>query len=339
MRPPDFWARSDAAARLTSAILAPLGRIYGASVAYRAKHARPFRSRAKVICVGNLTAGGTGKTPIALEIARLLLARGNRVVFLTRGYGGRVPGPRFVAAGDSCSDVGDEPLLLAAVAPVIVARDRAAGARLADEQGFDAIVMDDGHQNFSLAKDLSLVVVGSGFGNNHMLPAGPLREPVAQGLKRADAVVVTGAVPSPLNASLPLIESHLVPVGEDSWSGKRVIAFAGIANPERFFSLLVGLGANVVGVRTFADHHPYSPPEIMQLKSRALAESALLVTTGKDFVRLSHKQREGIEQLRVRAEFKQPEAIDRLLDQVAAQSVQDLGGSLVRVERDGSSLT
>jgi tetraacyldisaccharide 4'-kinase len=316
MRPPDFWKRTDAAARLTSAILAPLGWAYGASVAYRARHARPFRSRAKVICVGNLTAGGTGKTPIALEIARLLLARGSRTVFLTRGYGGRVRGPRFVAASDSHSDVGDESLLLAAVAPVIVGRDRAAGARLADEQGFDVIIMDDGHQNFSLAKDLSLVVIGSGFGNNRMLPAGPLRESVAQGLKRADAIVVTGEGPLPVNASLPLIESHLVPVGEVSWSGKRVIAFAGIANPERFFCLLADLGANTVEVRAFADHHPYSSAEITQLKSRALAENALLLTTEKDFVRLSPKQREGIELLRVRAEFTQAELIEGLLNQL-----------------------
>ena len=148
MRQPDFWRRDDTAARLTSAILAPLGWVYGASVAYRASRARPFRSHAKVVCVGNLTAGGTGKTPIALEIARLLLARGAKTVLLTRGYGGRVRGPRFVTATDRFADVGDEPLLLAAAAPVIVSRDRAAGARLADEHGFDVIVMDDGHQNF-----------------------------------------------------------------------------------------------------------------------------------------------------------------------------------------------
>jgi tetraacyldisaccharide 4'-kinase len=316
MRPPDFWQRTDVAARLTSAILAPLGWVYGASVAYRAKHARPFRPRAKVICIGNLTAGGTGKTPIALEIARLLLARGSRTVFLTRGYGGRVRGPHFVAASDRFPDVGDEALLLAAVAPVIVAPNRAAGARLADEQGFDVIVMDDGHQNFSLAKDLSFVVIGAGFGNNRMLPAGPLREPVAQGLKRADAIVVTGNAPSSVNASLPLIESHLVPTGEVPWPGKRVIAFAGIANPERFFSLLTNLGANVIEVRAFGDHHRYSAKEIGQLMSRAYAENAVLVTTEKDFVRLSPKQREGIERLCVRVEFKQPEVMARLLDQL-----------------------
>jgi tetraacyldisaccharide 4'-kinase len=339
MRQPDFWRQEGGVARLTSAMLAPLGWAYGASVAYRARHARPYRSRAKVVCVGNLTAGGTGKTPIALEIARLLMARGIRTVFLTRGYGGRVPGPRFVTASDRSDAVGDESLLLASVAPAIVSRDRAAGARLADDQGFEVIVMDDGHQNFSLTKDLSLVVIGKGFGNNRMLPAGPLREPVAQGLKRADAIIVNDPGASPLNPSLPLVESQLIPTDDVPRLGDQVIAFAGIANPDRFFALLADLGANVVEERTFADHHAYSTAEITQLKSLARAKNAHLVTTEKDYVRLSPKEREGIEPLRVRAKFAQPEVIARLLDQIAPRSVQDLGGSLVRVEREGSSLT
>lgn len=317
MRQPDFWRRDNVRARLTSAILAPLGWIYGASVAYRARHARPFRSRAKVVCVGNLTAGGTGKTPVALEIARILLARGVRTVFLTRGYGGRVRGPRFVTAGDRSSDVGDEPLLLAALAPVIVSRDRAAGAKLADENGFDVIVMDDGHQNFALVKDLSLVVVAAGteVASHRMLPAGPWREPIAQGLKRADAVILHGGGTWPVETSVPFVESRLIPIDAASWSDKRVIAFAGIANPERFFALLRELGAKVVEARAFADHHAYSQTEVAHLKSRASAENAVLVTTEKDFVRLSALEHGGIGQLRVRAEFKQLESIEHLLDQ------------------------
>lgn len=181
--------------------------------------------------------------------------------------------------------------------------------------------MDDGHQNFALAKDLSLVVIAAGMDNNRMLPAGPLREPVAQGLKRADAVIIHGEGTSPLDLTIPLVESRLVPLEDVPWSAKRVIAFAGIANPERFFALLSKLGATVVEVRAFADHHRYSATEIGQLKSRATAEKALLVTTEKDFVRLSPAQREGIEQLRVRAEFRQPEVIARLLDKVVPRSV------------------
>ena len=168
MRPPDFWTRHDVVSQLAVMLLTPFGWLYGASVDYRVGHTESYRSSAKVVCVGNLTAGGTGKTPIAMEIARILIARGARPVFLTRGYGGRVRGPAFVGGDDRATHVGDEPVLLAGVAPVVVSRDRAAGAKLAEEHGFDVIIMDDGHQNFTLAKDLSFIVVDaeSGFANN-----------------------------------------------------------------------------------------------------------------------------------------------------------------------------
>src|SRR5476651_581149 len=194
MRPPDFWTQHDLVSQLAVAVLTPLGWLHGAGVAFRATHTAQYRSSAKVVCIGNLTAGGAGKTPIAMEIARLLIARGARPVFLSRGYRGNREGPAFVAANDLATAVGDEPLLLASIAPVIISRNRAAGAKFAEKNGFDVIIMDDGHQNFSLAKDLSIVVVDAetGFGNNRMLPAGPLREPVAQGLKRADAIVING---------------------------------------------------------------------------------------------------------------------------------------------------
>jgi tetraacyldisaccharide 4'-kinase len=201
--------------------------------------------------------------------------------------------------------------------------------------------MDDGHQNFSLAKDLSLLVIaaGSGFGNNRMLPAGPLREPVMQGLKRADALIVHGTGVPPPVTSMPVAKSKLVPLDGARWSGLRVYAFAGIANPERFFALLTDLGATVVETRAFPDHHPFSPREIEHLRSRARAANAVLVTTEKDFVRLSPNERQGVEQLRVRVTFDEPELIDSLLDRIAPRDVQDRGGSLVRVEHDGSSLT
>ncbi len=181
---PDFWTRRDLVSQLAVALLTPIGWLYGYSVRYRARHAVPYQAAARVVCVGNLTAGGTGKNAgRAGDRAQPHRAR-RAAVFLTRGYGGKVKGPAFVAADDRATHVGDEPLLLAAVAPVIVSADRAAGAKLAEEHGFDVIIMDDGHQNFSLAKDLSLIVVDAetGFGNSRVLPAGPLREPVAQGL-------------------------------------------------------------------------------------------------------------------------------------------------------------
>lgn len=321
MRQPEFWYRRDPRSRLLATLLSPFGRIYGTTVAYRARHSRPYRAHAKVVCVGNLTAGGTGKTPIAIAIARLLTARGARIAFLTRGYRGSTRGPRFVSASDAAIDIGDEALMLSAVAPVVVSADRAAGAKLADEQGFDVIIMDDGHQNFSLTKDLSLVVVdaGAGLGNGRMLPAGPLREPVAQGLSRADAIIVNGTGTWSTSGMLPTIRASLVSTSSKEWVDQRVLAFAGIGRPERFFNTLAELKANVVGTETYGDHHVYTKSEISRLKDKARRENATLVTTEKDFVRLTPQDRDGIERLPVRCEFDDGETLERLLDRIVAR--------------------
>jgi tetraacyldisaccharide 4'-kinase len=310
MRTPDFWRGHDHTARLARAALSPLAWAYGASVAWKAAHAKPYRSRAKVICVGNLTAGGTGKTPIAIAIADLLRARGCHPFILTRGYGGRERGPLLVdAARHTAATVGDEALMMANANPVIVSRNRAAGARLAEKQGADVIVMDDGHQNFSLAKDLSLVVVdaATGFGNGRVLPAGPLREPAAQGLARADAVIVVGD-------ARPVLSARIVPEDTLGLAGQPVVAFAGIGRPEKFFESLRALGANLAKTRSFPDHHPYSAAEIASLKASALAAAALLVTTEKDYARLTPAERDGISTLPVRAAFDDEAAITTLLD-------------------------
>src|SRR5690242_8382635 len=225
MRAPDFWTRTDFVSQFAVTLLTPFGWLYGASVAYRASHSNPYQAACKVLCVGNLTAGGTGKTPIAIAIAKALLARGTKPVFLTRGYGGQVRGPAFVTADDRATHVGDEPLLLASVAPVIVAADRAAGAKLAEENGFDIIIMDDGLQNFSLRKDLSVIVVDAeaGFGNSRILPAGPLREPARQGLQRAQAVILSGdgAPPALPGFAGPLLRVDLVQRGGTVSRGTR----------------------------------------------------------------------------------------------------------------------
>ncbi|HEY4942985.1 MAG TPA: tetraacyldisaccharide 4'-kinase [Rhizomicrobium sp.] len=320
MRPPDFWTRKDLVSQLAVSLLTPFGWLYGASVQYRAGHSSTYRSVAKVVCVGNLTAGGTGKTPIAIAIAKALIGRGQRPVFLTRGYGGSVRGTAFVGPDDRAAHVGDEPLLLAAVAPVIVSADRAAGARLAEEHGFDVIVMDDGHQNFSLAKDLSLVVVDAeaGFGNRRVLPAGPLREPVAQGLARADAVIVSGDGGQKLVAGFakPVLRARLIQDGNIVAAGTRVVAFAGIGRPAKFFASLAALGAVIVESRAYGDHHVYTQSEMARLKSRARAENALLVTTEKDFVRLTPAEREGIVALPAHSQFEDRAALDALLDRL-----------------------
>ncbi|HEY1876022.1 MAG TPA: tetraacyldisaccharide 4'-kinase, partial [Rhizomicrobium sp.] len=276
--------------------------------------ARPFDPGLPVICVGNLTAGGSGKTPIAIAIAGMLRDRGHKPWFLTRGYGGTTRGPAVASRGHSAAVMGDEALLLARTAPTIVARDRAAGARLAREKGASLLIMDDGHQNFALRKSLSLVVVDAetGFGNGRQIPAGPLRESVAQGLARADAVVLVGdGGPDLGHFRGPVLRARLKADGA-ALAGKNVFAFAGIGRPEKFVASLEDSGANITGSCFFDDHHPYAEDEILQLKM--VAGDSTLVTTEKDFVRLTTAQREGIRVLKVAAAFDERAAMEGLLD-------------------------
>ena len=327
MRAPDFWTDDGALATL----LAPLGTGYDLAGRLRRALAHPASVGIPVVCVGNLVAGGAGKTPVAIALIEALGARGCKVQCLTRGYGGRVSGPHRVdPARDTAAQVGDEALLLARAAPTWVARDRAAGARAAATAGAEVIVMDDGFQNPSLAKDLSLVVIDGayGFGNGRVMPAGPLRETVPGGLARAEAVVVLGPERRDLGARLDarpdggpaLLTARLAPrPGSERLAGRMVLAFAGIGRPEKFFATLADLGAKVVETRTFPDHHAYAPAEIESLRARAAALDACAVTTEKDAVRLSSELREGIEVLAVAVEWREPEALDALLDRVCAR--------------------
>ena len=318
MRAPEFWSRTDLLSRGVAGLLSPVGWAYGASVAWKRDRAKPFRPRAKVICVGNLTAGGSGKTPVAIAIAQALAAKGLRPFILSRGYGGSDTGPRLVDPNsDRANEVGDEALLLAAAAPTIVARDRKAGAQLADANGAQIIVMDDGHQNFALAKDLSLVAVDAqnAFGNGRLLPAGPLRETVSQGLARTDAVILVGdGTPALEGFSGPRLRARIVPEEGSPFAGKRVVAFAGIGRPQKFFETLGANGAELVAMRPFPDHHRYSQSELAELRKVAADMHAKLVTTEKDLARLDRKDRDGIRSLSVYAAFEPALALERLLD-------------------------
>jgi tetraacyldisaccharide 4'-kinase len=318
MRAPEFWNEKDYTAKLAVAALTPVSWIYGATVRWKAKRARPYRATATVICIGNLTAGGSGKTPIAIAVARALIERRSRVFVLTRGYGGKMHGPAVVdPAHDTFEETGDEALLLAGAAPVIVSRDRAAGARLADDKRSDVIVMDDGHQNFALAKDLSVVVIDAetAFGNGHILPAGPLRETVQDGLARADAVILVGdGDPDIKGFAGPVLRARLVPVDAPGVAGQPVLAFAGIGRPEKFFATLRSLGANIVEERAYEDHDAYTAAEFARLRARAQALNASLVTTEKDFVRLTPAEREDVRFIPVRAAFEDAKALHALLD-------------------------
>ncbi len=320
MRAPEFWTGRRPLDRLLANALAPAGRAYAATVAYKAARAKPYRSCVKVICVGNLTAGGTGKTPVAIAIANALSPRGIRPFFLTRGYGGANRTARPVdPQTDDAARVGDEALLLARAAPTVISQDRAAGAKLAEDRGADVIVMDDGHQNFSLAKDLSFVVIDTeqGFGNGRIIPAGPLRESVENGLARADAVILVGekdrAIPG---FSKPVLRAQLTTEYGGAVHGRRVVAFAGIGHPEKFFRTLRQAGADIVATTSFADHHRYKAHELANLRSLAVEKSALLVTTEKDFVRLAPEDRRDIQYLPVMATFEDETALAHLLERV-----------------------
>lgn len=323
MRAPRFWEADGALPPL----LAPLG--FGLDLAGRLRRAlaHPARIPVPVICVGNLVAGGAGKTPVALSLLRRLKARGGIPHCVTRGYGGRAGGPlRVVPDRHSVREVGDEALLLARAAPTWVARDRAAGARAACQAGADVIVLDDGFQNPSIEKDLSFVVVdgGYGFGNRRVMPAGPLRERVAGGLARADALVLVGTdhhgIAETLPAGLPLLHARLSPTPQASGlRGREVIAFAGIGRPAKFFETVRDLGAILVETHAFADHHPYAPGDLAALLERASARNAVLATTEKDAIRLPPEVRAQVEVVAVTLEWGDPHAMERLLDRLAAR--------------------
>jgi tetraacyldisaccharide 4'-kinase len=318
MRAPEFWTSHTWTARVLGAALSPLGALYDLGGRIRFATTRPQRVKARVICVGNLTAGGTGKTPIAIAIAERLKSQGAQVAFLSRGYRGALDAATIVdPQRHSANEVGDEPLLLARTAMTIVSSDRVAGARLAVEAGAKIIVMDDGFQNPSLHKDISLIVVDgvSQFGNGLVIPAGPLRENVQRGLKRATAVIAVGGSLEGPFGDLPVLSARLQPDAAiaASLKGKRVVAFAGIGRPAKFFATLTALGAEVVLARSFPDHYAFRPADWAQLAVAAEAGTASLVTTEKDWVRLDANKRARVIAVPVKAVFSDPSKLDEIL--------------------------
>lgn len=336
---PFWWYRSKGS---LAAALAPLGWLYGGMAEKRFARIEPCRSRLPVICIGNFTAGGGGKTPTAIAIAALLAELGARPAFLTRGYGGASKGPVLVAKGQSAEEVGDEPLLLAEVAPTVVSADRPAGANAIEATGATIIVMDDGFQNPSLAKDLSLVVVDAtvGLGNGLIMPAGPLRAPLAAQMARADALVVIGdggkatsLIKAFESQAKPVLKARIVSRQDRRWLGVLpVIGFAGIARPEKFFATLRDNGARLIDARSYPDHYRYSEQQARSMLKEAKDYNAMLVTTEKDFVRLPDGEDSALGELKHRCrpfliavEFADEEAVKTLLS-----------SCLIRPERDES---
>ena len=293
MRDPAFWWRR---AGLAAGLLAPMAAAYGA-IAARRMAGPGARAELPVLCVGNFTLGGAGKTPTVMILAKMLQEAGERPCCLSRGYGGSLAGPKLVDAySDRAREVGDEALLLAHVAPTVVARDRVAGCKAAKAAGCSVIVMDDGLQNASLAKDFTLAVVDGrrGIGNACVFPAGPLRAPLAAQLARSDALLVVGDVAGARDViaaagNLPVWHGRLVPdpAAVAALTARKVFAFAGIGNPDKFFATVTSAGIAIAQRRAFADHHRYTAEEAAWLIMQAEHDGLALLTTAKDRARMA----------------------------------------------------
>ncbi|WP_417250220.1 tetraacyldisaccharide 4'-kinase [Celeribacter sp.] len=330
MKEPRFWSNPPDAPGLVARLLSPLGALYARGT-QKALAQDGFRADVPVICVGNINAGGTGKTPTVIALLQRLIARGYHPHVVSRGYGGSLDGPVQVdEQRHSAVQVGDEPLLIAAFAPVWVAKQRAEGVRSAQEAGADIIVLDDGMQNGTVKKDATLVVVdaGKGFGNGRVIPAGPLREPIERGMARADVVISIGSDAAQKQfgetwgdaLTVPRAQARLEPLQTGmEWEGLRVLAFAGIGHPEKFFGTLRSLGADLLRAEALKDHQPLSLQLMKRLEIEALALRAHMVTTEKDAVRLPREFRQKVVTLPVRLECEDWGPIDAVLRQIGLE--------------------
>lgn len=313
MREPWFWRERSLAAATTTALLIPASIIYDGAQRLRAAAARPRKASSPVICIGNATLGGGGKTPMALAVRKLLYARGVDAHFASRGYGGSLTGPLRVLPQHSAHEVGDEPLLLAAEAPTWVSKNRAAGV-FAAARCADAVIMDDGFQNPTIEKIFSILLMRADDpgGNGRVFPAGPLREPIARALSRADAIVFAGDG-----------ETGVDPGGTPSFRASRIltldnpprsaVAFCGVAEPQRFFSDLESVGVTLAAKAAFADHHFFSAADVAALRAMAERHDAKLVTTQKDFVRLSPEARKDVAVASLEMSVDRPEELADLI--------------------------
>lgn len=328
MKSPEFWKRGRGGWK--SFLLRPAAWMYRLGVRL-SRVSLSVKASAPVICIGNVVAGGAGKTPVAIAVGQYLISAGLNVQYLSRGYGGIEQGPHQVDVEvDQASRVGDEPLLLSRIAPTWVAKSRVEGAQSSCDAGADVIVMDDGLQNLSLHKDISLCVIDGSFGlgNGQIMPSGPLRETLANALKKSNAVVVVGAdkadvekAVGSISPEMPILKAALMPQNTSSGlAGQRVHAFAGIGHPDKFFETLYELGCEVRKTTSFADHHAFKESDISNLVAAAQSDNALLLTTEKDYVRLDQKWSESITVLPVSLVWQNEAMLPAIFEQLLPET-------------------
>ncbi len=325
VKAPRFWQGGKRS--LLATLLTPASWLWTGVGRSRRARTRPWVAPVPVICVGNLAVGGAGKTPTVAALARWFQARGHTPHILLRGHGGSLSSTgahKVNPATHGVADVGDEALLHARIAPTFIAADRVAGARVATP-GADLIIMDDGHQNPTLARDLSIIVIDLGFGLGHgrVMPSGPLREPASEGLARANAVIAigNGMVPRAIaRSSLPVMKAHIVPDPSSMHlAGKRVVAVTGIGRPEKFTETLAEMRAEVTDLFAHPDHHVFSGDDILRAVDRARDRDAVAVMTAKDHVRLPPEARDLFQTVDIHLEFQRPDMLDALLEPLRAQ--------------------
>lgn len=323
MRTPKYWNKKG----IISTALLPFGWLYSSITKYRMNHIKPNKVNVPVICIGNITAGGTGKTPVAISVAKILEKGKYKPFFISRGYGGKLKSVLVDNKIHLPEDVGDEPLLLSEQAPVVIDSDRYKAAKIAIDIGANIIIMDDGYQNPYLRKNISFVVVdgGFGFGNERPIPAGPLRENLKEGLKRADAVIIIGKDKKHIAkklSHLPVFHGYMKPT-IDSLEGKKIIAFAGIGRPQKFYDTLHELKAQVIETIDFPDHHVYTRAELEKLIRHSQGMNAKIYTTTKDFVKIPQDLRKKFNTVEIEIEWENKKEFARfLINKIKANTPQ-----------------
>jgi tetraacyldisaccharide 4'-kinase len=305
-----FWQSN----KIGNKLLLPISFIYLFIFKLRKKYTKPYRSSSRIICVGNIVTGGAGKTPVSISLGNIIKSKSFKYCFLSKGYKGYLKGPLMVHNSHTARQVGDEALLLSQTAPVIMAKNRLQGIKFAEQKGYKIIVVDDGFQNPTFIKDLNLLVVDANFkfGNELLLPAGPLREPIYDAFNNADIILKMGSIKDDRFIKNKVLSAEIQPVGNQDIP-KRVIAFAGIGNPEKFFSTLVSIGVDVVETYSFPDHYNYSKHDIKKLIETSDEEDAVLMTTEKDYVKIPNQYKKKIRFLKVDVEWQEKDKIEKLL--------------------------